>query len=93
MSHLTPPPYREMAVEAADVTNPATEQKQASKPSEIHGIVFGMMGKPTHVLVPGYDDPKPENFAAWLDKLRAEGWQVTLTPALSFEGVLVDARH
>ncbi len=50
------------------------------------------MGKPTHVLVPGYTDPKPENFAAWLEALRSAGWDVTLTPALSFEGVLVDAR-
>lgn len=60
---------------------------------EIHGIIFGTMGKPTHVLVPGYSDVTPDGFAAWLDKLRADGWEVTLTPALSFEGVLVDGRR
>ena len=60
---------------------------------ELHGIVFGTMGKPTHVLVPGYTGSGPEQFAAWLDELRAEGWEVNLTPALSFEGVLVDARR
>jgi hypothetical protein len=69
------------------------EQRTLTRPRDIHGIVFGTMGKPTHVLVPGYRDPKPEHFAAWLDQLRAEGWEVTLTPALSFEGVLVDARR
>ena len=59
---------------------------------EIHGIVLGTMGKPTHVLIPGYTDARPEHVAAWLDSLRQGGWDVTLTPALSFEGVLVDAR-
>jgi hypothetical protein len=60
---------------------------------EIHGIVFGTMGKPTHVVVPGYSEATPERFASWLDQLRADGWEVTLTPALSFEGVLVDGRR
>ncbi len=60
---------------------------------EIHGIVFGTMGKPTHVVVPGYGEASPERFASWLDQLRADGWEVTLTPALSFEGVLVDGRR
>ena len=59
---------------------------------ELHGIVLGSMGKPTHVLIPGYPEAEPEQFAAWLDRLRADGWDVTLTPALSFEGILVDAR-
>ena len=79
-------------MEAADLSDAVGQRGKPVKPREIHGIVFGLMGKPTHVLVPGYDDPDPGNFAAWLDGLRANGWEVTLTPALSFEGVLVDAR-
>ena len=71
----------------------APEGGRQASDREIHGIVFGTMAKPTHVLVPGYADARPENFAAWLDGLRAAGWNVTLTPALSFEGVLVDARR
>lgn len=69
------------------------EQANSGRPRDIHGIIFGTMGKPTHVLVPGYRDPRPEHFAAWLERLRGEGWEVTLTPALSFEGILVDARR
>jgi exopolysaccharide biosynthesis predicted pyruvyltransferase EpsI len=67
-------------------------ERQRVSLREIHGIVFGTLGKPTHVIVPGFADSQPERFAAWLDQLRSDGWEVTLTPALSFEGVLVDAR-
>jgi hypothetical protein len=82
------------AIHDAEASREASgfDRQRRSGTGEIHGIVFGTMGKPTHVLVPGYQDPRPEHFAAWLDGLRAAGWNVTLTPALSFEGVLVDAR-
>ena len=87
-----------MVEPAAMRPNEASNASDGAEPArrtlvrDIHGIVFGTMGKPTRVLVPGYSDPNPENFGAWLEGLRAEGWSVTLTPALSFEGVLVDAR-
>ena len=81
-------------VEPGEVATPGHgADKQRLSFREIHGIVFGTITAPAHVLVPGYSDPQPEHFAAWLDQLRTDGWEVTLTPALSFEGVMVDARH
>jgi hypothetical protein len=79
----------------ADVSELASAEAARPRVSlrEIHGIVFGTPDNPTHVLVPGFDDAPLDTFPAWLDPLRAEGWQVTLTRALSFVGVLVDARH
>ncbi|MFI5266879.1 MAG: hypothetical protein ACHQ7M_05810, partial [Chloroflexota bacterium] len=66
-------------VEPAEVTSAGHRMdRQRLSLREMRGVVFGTTAKPTHVLVPGFPDARPDHFAAWLDQLRADGWEVTL---------------
>jgi hypothetical protein len=53
------------------------------------GVIFGSETDPKAVICPGYTDPNPHHFSAWLKGLEAKGWQISLKPAPGNASVMV----